>query len=85
MQFSYSNNCLSFTSEGNFHSAPALSNITIAGFHQQPQHASFKVGGKDCDSLDLTTSFDDGVLRISGLDKYTSSGAFEHDFELNIS
>ncbi|KAF3049897.1 hypothetical protein E8E11_005491 [Didymella keratinophila] len=85
VQFSYSNNCLSFTSDGDFHSAPALGNITIAGLHEQPQHASLKSGGKDCDYSELSTSFDGGVLKISGLDKYTSAGAFEHDFELNFS
>lgn len=82
-KFSYSNKCLSFTSKGSFHSAPALANIKIAGLHEQPQHASLKIGGKDSNSA-LTTSFDGGVLQISGLDKYTVSGAFEQDFELNF-
>ncbi|CAN9381530.1 unnamed protein product [Alternaria alternata] len=85
VQFSYSNNCLSFTSDGSFHSAPVLGNITIAGLHEQPQQASLKAGGKNCDSSELTTSFESGVLKISGLDKYTASGAFEQDFELNFS
>jgi hypothetical protein len=44
-----------------------------------------KAGGKNCDSSELTTSFESGVLKISGLDKYTASGAFEQDFELNFS
>lgn len=85
MQFSYTNNCLSFTSTGSFHSAPTLSNITITGLHEQPQHPSLKAGGQDCETSQLTTSFSEGVLRISGLDGYTSGGAFEHDFELNFS
>lgn len=39
-------------------------------------------GGKKCDSNDLDTSYDNGVLRVSGLEKSTGNGAFEDELNL---
>lgn len=58
--------------------------MTIAGLHEKPQHVSLKIGGSDSDASGLGMSFENGVLKISGMDGLTSGGAFEKDLELNL-
>nr|POE88083.1 alpha-glucosidase [Quercus suber] len=48
VQFSYGNGILAAKSEGSYHAAPPLSNITIAGLEAAPKHVALKVGGKAC-------------------------------------
>jgi alpha-glucosidase len=85
LQFTYNNNCLSYTSEGSFHAVPALSNVTIAGLQEQPQRVSLKVGGSNSDTSGLGMSFGNGVLKLSKMDQLTSGGAFEQNLELTLS
>lgn len=95
-QFSYSDNCLYYSSEGSYHSAQPLSNITITGLAASPnghylkrddypsgppQEVSCNYGGKDQDS-GLQTSYENGVLKVSGTADITSDGAFEQEMKL---
>ncbi|ORY16006.1 glycosyl hydrolases family 31-domain-containing protein [Clohesyomyces aquaticus] len=101
VQFSYSDNCLEFSSEGQYHASQPLSNITITGLagsvnstgcyprrnggwahHGGPQHSSMHYGGKNCDTGGFQTSYSNGVLKVSGMDKYTKDGAFQENLKL---
>lgn len=97
MTFSYADNCLSFTSEGSYHAAQPLANITVTGLEgspngqhrkrsgvprDKPQHVFCNFGGKNQDSSDLETSYDGDVLKVSGTEDMTKGGAFEQDLKL---
>ena len=46
---------------------------------------SLKIGGNGGDSSGFGMSFENGVLRVSGMDQITASGTFEQDMELRFS
>ncbi|CAO2648181.1 Nn.00g074480.m01.CDS01 [Neocucurbitaria sp. VM-36] len=97
VQFSYADNCLSYSSDGDYQSAQPLANITITGLeaspnsHERkrgghpngkPQHISCNYGDKEQNSDDLVTSYENGVLIVSGTEDVTKGGAFEQDLKL---
>jgi hypothetical protein len=48
----------------------------------KPKKTEHYYGGKQCSSNDLKISYENGVLKVSGLDKQTGKGAFESDLSL---
>ncbi|KAF2677493.1 glycoside hydrolase family 31 protein [Lentithecium fluviatile CBS 122367] len=50
--------------------------------HGGPQHSSLQYGGTSCDTSTFDTSYDNGVLKVSGTEKYTEGGAFQKDLNL---
>lgn len=49
-----------------------------------PQHLKLTVGSQGCRSEDLSVQYERGVLRVTGLEKYTENGAWEEDVELSF-
>jgi hypothetical protein len=70
--------------DGSYHSAAHLANITIAGLATKPQHVKLNVGSQSCRSENLSVHYDSGVLKVTGLERYTGSGAWEEDIEVSF-
>jgi alpha-glucosidase len=84
-QFSYHANILTARVNGSYHSTAPLANITIAGLASTPQSVHLTVGSRKCSAENLSMQCDDnGVLRITGLERYTADGAWEGDVELKF-
>ncbi|KAK3620593.1 hypothetical protein LTR56_023306 [Elasticomyces elasticus] len=91
MQFSYTNNCLSSTIEGSYTAAPPLANgegsqalVTIAGAEGLPKGMSLTIAGQPCEVGEVALEYDSGVLRVSGLEELTPSGAWEGEMKMKL-
>ncbi|KAJ4292426.1 hypothetical protein N0V90_009088 [Kalmusia sp. IMI 367209] len=82
--FTFANNSLSYTSEGSYHASQPLANITITGLQAQPKGVSLTYGNHERDTSQIATSFEDGVLKITGTGNFTADGAFQEDLKLNL-
>lgn len=70
-QFVYANNVLTASVSGNYVTTQPLANVTIAGLPSRPTGCNF---GQAQGNVHL--NYADGVLRISGLEGYTTDGAW---------
>ncbi|USW59324.1 Putative glycoside hydrolase family 31, galactose mutarotase-like domain superfamily [Septoria linicola] len=82
VQFDYADGKLSVSMDGQYHAAPSLASITIAGLAKTPKQLALQKQGAQ-HSLD-DFAFANQTLRVAELDQYFSSGAWEHDFVLNV-
>jgi hypothetical protein len=42
------------------------------------------VGSQNCRSEDLSMRYESSVLKVTGLERYTGSGAWEEDIEISF-
>lgn len=49
-----------------------------------PQHVNLAFGSQSCRSEDISVKFEEGVLRLTGLERYTGSGAWKEDIEISF-
>lgn len=82
MQFEYADGRLTVSMEGQYLAAPSLANITIAGLQESPKRLALQKQGSQHTLHDFT--FANQTLRMVELDQYFPSGAWEHDFVLNV-
>jgi alpha-glucosidase len=98
LQFTYADNCLSWSSKGSYGSTQPLANITIVGMaaspnahrHKRtvltgpPQQVTCSYGGKNQSTSNVELSYKDGVLKVSGTESITSGGAFDQDLKIGF-
>ena len=71
---SYSNGTITLDIAGSFDSPNPLGNLTITGLETQPP--SISLNGVDVQGS--STSFNDGILSITGLEGETARAVFQH-------
>lgn len=84
LQFKYHQNTLTTKINGTYHAAPPLANITIAGASRHPKHVWLSIAGQVCDVGNVVVDYNSGVLRVSGLEEFTSKGVWEGDMKLKL-
>ncbi|KAK5144273.1 hypothetical protein LTR04_001631, partial [Oleoguttula sp. CCFEE 6159] len=85
VQLSYANNKLTASVTGSYHSAPALANVTIAGVSALPAGMTLTVGGQPCETGVIQLVQGGGVLYVTGLETFTTAGAWEGNIEMQFS
>lgn len=85
MQFSYADSILTTSIQGSYHAAPPLANITVAGVEQAPTGLSLTFGGEVCEVGDIVYEYEDGVVRLIGLEEFTPDGAWEGELYMKLS
>ncbi|QKX61394.1 uncharacterized protein TRUGW13939_08542 [Talaromyces rugulosus] len=84
VSFIYENGAIIASTHGTYHAPPALANFTIAGLHTEPRGFQFRSNNKLYHSRPGNLNYKNGTAYITGLEQYTSTGAFEHSFQLNL-
>lgn len=84
-QFSYADSTLTTSMQGSYHAAPPLANITIAGVENAPTGLSLTFGGQPCEVGDVVFNYEDGVVRLTGMEEFTPEGAWEGELYLKLS
>ena len=82
VQFSYAQNTLKASVTGSYHAAAPLTNITIAGVKSLPTGMNLTIAGQDCDTGVVSLVQGANVLTVTGLDAFTTKGAWEGDLNL---
>ena len=62
-----------------------LANITIAGMKKGPNGCSMNYGGQADHGSDLNMNYRNGVVYITGMEEFTTNGAFEKAMALKLS
>lgn len=62
---------------GEYEDGNALANVTIAGFSVRPEILDIGADGDTIDKSGVKVDYDKGVLRVTGLEKFTSDGAWK--------
>ena len=73
----YENSKLYANATGSYEDGNALANVTIAGFKFRPETLDFRDEGHLYDKSEVKVDYDKGVLKVMGLEKYTSDGAWK--------
>lgn len=71
MQFVYADSTLTASVTGTYVTSQPLANVTIAGISGRPTGCNL-----DSEQGNVDMSYADGVLRITGLEDYTTDGAW---------
>lgn len=82
--FEYSENTLRTRNNGTYTATSPLANVTIAGATCMPASVSLEVDGMPCQTDALGMAFEQGVLRITGLESSTQSGAWEGEITMKF-
>lgn len=81
-QFSYTEHKLTTTISGSYTAAAPLGNVTVAGVKSLPSGMTLHVGGQPCETGTISLVHGADVLYVSGLETFTSSGAWEGEMEM---
>ncbi|KAM0720338.1 hypothetical protein Q7P37_004474 [Cladosporium fusiforme] len=82
--FSFSNNTLTITVDGDYSSTAPLSNVTVAGFPTAPTSVCLSVGSQDCNADALSLTSENGSVRVTGLEQFTKDGAWKGDLKMDF-
>lgn len=82
--FKYAQDTLTTSINGTYAAAPALGNVTIAGASCLPSKMAMSFGGEAAETSGVAMAFEEGVLRVTGLESVTWMGAWEAELEMKF-
>ncbi|KAF5681244.1 putative alpha-glucosidase precursor (maltase) [Fusarium heterosporum] len=84
VSYTFNRGVLQAEINGTYHSDPPLANITIAGLHQKPKGVEIRYDNEPLSDSSLMMEYINSTAYITGLERYTNSGAFEHGFQVAL-
>jgi hypothetical protein len=83
-QFTFAKDRMTTHINGTYSTSSPLTNITIAGIKNRPHRIRLRVGGAKCDGSKIAWTHANNTLRVTGLDNFFNSGAFESAMDLRL-